>query len=243
MRKTKTNRSRRLPLSGGERLFTHRLWGSNKGIGSNNCYAYAMGDFESYRGQKSSPGNRSSNNSLRRGSLKCKDLIKRVLADNPKKVYRVEASKRCRPEHYKVMLVTAPGRDFHWYRQHSQIEWKIKKGDTAASIARFLRMPVTRVRAAVTKHNGRDKKTGKLKPGKNIRIKTNGWSHKRGWATAPLLKDARGRYIKDPRAASRAYPGLNYSRYCGAFCVRNKGIRTGLNWPRRRRRFGLKNVF
>ena len=234
MPRTRTKR-KLLPLSGGERLFTHRLWGSAKGVRSNNCYAYAFGDFESFRGMKSSPGNRSSNNRLRQGSLKCRDLMKRVLADNPKKVYRVRAETRCRPKYYKTMLVTAPGRDFHWYRQHGVIEWKIKKGETAASIARFLRISPARVRAAVAKHNGRDKRTGKLKVGKNIRINANGWSHKRGWATAPLLKDARGKVIKDPRTASRAYPGLNYSKFCGAFCVRSKGIRTGRNWR------GVKN--
>ena len=83
----RSTKKRLLPLSGGERLFTHRLWGSAKGVRSNNCYAYALGDFESFRGMKSSPGNRSSNNRLRQGSLKCRDLMKRVLADNPKKVY------------------------------------------------------------------------------------------------------------------------------------------------------------
>ena len=231
---------RRLPLSGGELLYTQRLWGSNKGVGSNNCYSYAMGDYESYRGMKASPGNRSSNNRLRQGSLRCRDLIKRVLADNPKKVYRARPGERCKAGHYKTMLFVAPGRDFHWYRQQGIIEWKLKRGQTAAYIARFLKIPLDRVRRAITKHNGRDLKTGKLKPGKNIKIMCNSWSHKRGWATTPLLTDAKGNVIKDPRKAARAYPGLNYSKFCGAFCVKNKGVRVGLNWrgEARRRRLG-----
>ena len=50
---------------------------------------------------------------------------------------------------------------------------------------------------AIGKYKGRDPKTGKLRVGKNIRIKCNGWSHKRGWATGPLLHDAKGKVIKD----------------------------------------------
>jgi len=221
---------KKLPLSGGERRFTHRLWGSRRGVGNNNCYAYAFSDYEGYRALKSSPGDRSSNNGLRRGSLKCKDLSKRVLADNPGKVYKVHPEKKCAKTHYKTMMVVAPGRDFHFYKQHGEVEFKIKRGDTAASIARFFEIPVTRVRVAILKCKGRDPKTGRLKVGKNVRMRVNGWAHKRGWATGPLLRDARGRVIKDPRRASRKYPGLDYSKFCCAFCVKNKGIRTGRDW-------------
>ena len=48
-----------LPLSGSENKFTNRRWSSNKGIPNNNCYAYAVGDYEAYRWQKSIPGDRS----------------------------------------------------------------------------------------------------------------------------------------------------------------------------------------
>ena len=48
-----------LPLSGSESKFTNRRWGTTTGIGNNNCYAYAVGDYEAYRWQKSIPGDRS----------------------------------------------------------------------------------------------------------------------------------------------------------------------------------------
>lgn len=51
------------------------------------------------------------------------------------------------------------------------------------------------------------------------------WSHKRGWSTPPLLRDAKGKIIWDPIVAKRNYPGLNYKKYCSSFCVK-KGAKT-----------------
>jgi len=219
----------RLPLSGSEKRYTHRFWGSKRGVGNNNCYAYAFGDYEGYRGAKSAPGDRA--NMTKFGySLACRDLSAGVLADNKKKVYKVKPNIACKKGYFKTMMVVAPGADFHFYRQHGEIELKIKKGDTASSIARFLNIPLSRVRRAIAQYRGRDPRNGKLRVGKNIRIRVNGWSHKRGWATGPLLHDAKGRVIKDPRKASRNYPGLNYKKFCGAFCVKARGIRTGRDW-------------
>lgn len=46
-----------LPLSGSEKKFTHRLWSSRRGVGNNNCYAYAFSDYEAAaRPHKSIPG-------------------------------------------------------------------------------------------------------------------------------------------------------------------------------------------
>ena len=50
--------SKRLPLSGSEPKYTQRLWGRTVGVGNNNCYAYAVGDYEKMRLQKSIPGER-----------------------------------------------------------------------------------------------------------------------------------------------------------------------------------------
>lgn len=51
------------------------------------------------------------------------------------------------------------------------------------------------------------------------------WSHKRGWSTPPLLRDAKGNVVWDPLRADRNYGDLNYKRYCSAFCVR-RGAKT-----------------
>jgi LysM repeat protein len=104
--------------------------------------------------------------------------------------------------------------DFHFYKQHGMVDYKIQKGDTYASIARFFKIPVTRIR-----------KPGVALPavGRTIKIRVNVWSHKLGWATGPLLYDARNQVIKDPRKANRNY-GYRYTKYCSSFCVKNKGI-------------------
>ena len=38
-----------LPLSGSERKYTNKRWGTSTGVGNNNCYAYAVGDYQAYR--------------------------------------------------------------------------------------------------------------------------------------------------------------------------------------------------
>lgn len=220
---------RELPLSGSEPVFTDRRWGSKKGVTSNNCYAYAVGDYEAYRFQKSTPGDRSGLSKRNHTYTNCKELPKRVISDNPKKVYRAKAEEQCRKGYYKVMMFVSPGRptnyirqgDFHFYKQHGVIEYKIKNGDTVKSVASFFRVPISRI-----------KRAGRFQVGKRIVFKANIFSHKRGWATGPLLVDAVGKVIKDPRKSSRDYKTLNYELYCGSFCVKNRGIKVGKTHPK-----------
>lgn len=224
MKKVKT-----LPLSGSESRYTTKRWGSKRGIGSNNCYAYAIGDYESYRWQKAIPGDRSGLSGLNHTYTHCTDLPRRVISDNPKKVYKTDATKKCKRGYFKMMMFVSPGRpmnyirqgDFHFYKQHGVVEYKVKKGDTITSVAKFFKVPESRV-----------KRVGQFKVGKRIVFKSNLWSHKRGWATGPLLTDAKGKIIKDPRKASRDYPGLNYERYCSSFCVKKRGIKVGKTHPK-----------
>lgn len=203
-----------LPLSGGERPYSWYPWGGT-GLHVDNCYAYAVSDHSLYRNNKSVPGNRSGMSSIFHTYKNCKGLAKRVISDNPKKVYRALAAERCRKQFYKVMMFVAPTNkyqnvtgDFHFYKQHGFVKYNVKKGDTRESIARFFKIPLSRIPV-------------KLKP--IIKIKANVFSHKLGWATGPLLTDASGKIIKDPRKADRKY-GFNYSKYCCSFCVKNKGI-------------------
>lgn len=220
---------RELPLSGSEPVFTDRRWGSKKGVTSNNCYAYAVGDYEAYRFQKSTPGDRSGLSKRNHTYTNCNELPKRVISDNPKKVYRAKAEEQCRKGYYKVMMFVSPGRptnyirqgDFHFYKQHGVIEYKIKNGDTIKSVASFFRVPISRI-----------KRAGRFQVGKRIVFKANIFSHKRGWATGPLLVDAKGKLIKDPRKSSRDYKTLNYELYCGSFCVKNRGIKVGKTHPK-----------
>jgi hypothetical protein len=218
-----------LPLSGSEKRFTNRYWGTSTGIGNNNCYAYAVGDYEAYRWQKSIPGDRSGLSNGHHNYTHCTGLPNRVISDNPKKVYKAGADEKCKKGYFKVMMFVCPGRptnyirqgDFHFYKQHGVVEYKIKAGDTVSSVAKFFKIPETRV-----------KKAGPFKVGKRIVFKANVFSHKRGWATGPLLTDAKGKAIVDPRKASRNYPGLNYEKYCSSFCVKNTGIKVGKTHPK-----------
>lgn len=207
----------RLPTSGSEHPFSVYPWGyRGGGSNSNNCYAYAMHDWESYRVHKAQPGNRSGMSNRPIEYRSCERVHKRVLSDNPRKVRPAPLSRKCPRGYYKVVLVIAPGRDFHWYKQHSVVYYRVKAGDTKASLARFFKVPVSRFR-------GLD-----LTPGKMIRFKANVWSHKRGWGGEPLLVDAKGKAILNPLAAARNYGwGLNYSKFCRSYCVKRTGVNVG----------------
>ena len=85
-----------LPLSGSENRFTNRRWSTPKGIGNNNCYAYAVGDYEAYRWQKSIPGDRSGLSNGHHTYTHCTGLPKRVISDNPKRIYKVSANEKCK---------------------------------------------------------------------------------------------------------------------------------------------------
>lgn len=222
----------KLPLSGSEKKYTTKRWGSNSGINNNNCYAYAVGDYEAYRWQKSIPGDRSGLSQMGHNYTHCTDLPKRVISDNPQKIYKVAANTKCKKGYYKIMMFVSPGRptnyirqgDFHFYRQHGVVEYKIKPNDTISSVAKFFKVPASRI-----------VKAGKFKVGKRIVFRANLFSHKRGWATGPLLTDAKNNIIRDPRKSSRDYTGLNYEKYCSSFCVKDRGIKVGKTHPKIRK--------
>jgi len=212
-----------IPTNGSEIVFKKEPW-ETKGKRSNNCYAYAVNDFRPHRFVKSVPGAKVGKNG-NHTYTHCKGLSDRVIADNPKKVYKTKATTKCKPGYYKIMMVVAPSNkygnstgDFHFYKHHSKLEHTIKAGDTYASIARTYGVPYSRVLKA-----GGGKP---VKPGRKIQFAVNLFSHKQGWATGPLLKDSCGKLIKDPRKACRKY-GYNYSKYCSSFCVKNKGVHVG----------------
>ena len=213
-----------LPLSKSEHVFRLEPW-HTKGRRSNNCYAYAVNDYETYRTSKSVPGERSGKRWPFHTYTHCKGLAERVIADNPKKVYKEKATKKCKPGFYKIMMVVAPSNkygnltgDFHFYKQHGEVAYKMKEGDTYLSVSKKFGVPYSRILKAA------DKK--KAKPGRRLRFKANIFSHKQGWATGPLVKDACGKVIRDPRKSCRNY-GYNYSKYCCSFCVKNRGINVG----------------
>ena len=222
MKETKKTKS--LPLSGSEIPFRIEPW-KTKGKRSNNCYAYAVNDYESFRHSKSVPGERSGKARGFHTYTHCKGLAKRVISDNPGKVHKAKPTARCKPGFFKIMMVVAPSNkygnltgDFHFYKQHGVAEYIVQDGETYASIARKFKIPYSRILKA-----GKGKR---VRPGQKLRFKINLFSHKMGWGTGPLLKDSCNKVIKDPRYACRKY-GYNYSKYCNSFCVKNRGVDVG----------------
>ena len=235
-------KTKKLPTSGSEHKFTMRGWSHPVIVGNNNCYAYAVHDMKMYRSEKSVPGVRSGVKAPVNYKYKtCGKLGSRVVSDNPRGIYKATSTERCGKGFYKIMMFVAPTNnraddygDFHFYKQHSKIEYKIKKNDTPSSVAAFFGVNASIIRNAARRAFLARRNTRKTNPKmvdywiKDVIItfKANAWSHKQGWATKPLLVDANDKPIRNPRKADRNY-GMKYTTYCNSFCVRNKGIKVG----------------
>lgn len=239
----------KLKLSGSEPTFSYKKWG-DIGKTRDNCYDYAFGD-DKPRNVKSVPGSRSKKMFPNSNFTSCKGFTARVLSDNPGRVYKCKnPNKVCKRGYYKVMAFVAPTNnygnstgDFHWYKQHKAVRYRIRAGDTISGLARFFKVsPLTIKKAALKRSKPLSNNDGMiansnrainmvqkgpaLVPGRIITFPLNAWSHKQGWATGPLLIDASGKLITDPRKANRNY-GYNYSKFCSAYCVDAGDVRTG----------------
>jgi hypothetical protein len=145
---------------------------------------------------------------------------------------------------YKVMCFVAPSNnfgnstgDFHWYKEISSIRYRTRPGDTLDSLGKFFRVrqavlaaALAKAKKAVDANDGRVanddqelrvlnkhvkmSKGAKIPAGKVIEFPVKLWSHKTGWAGGPLIVDASGKTITDPRKADRNYkPGFHYYYY------------------------------
>ena len=205
------------PLSGYEREFCQDgKW--NRYKRSNNCYAYATGCFKKSRPYKSVPGEVSGMNTAW-DYTKC-GFSRLVLADGRNSeiagvpgIFEIAPHKKCPPGYYKIASYTSPGGDFHWLVQHGVVKHRVKSTDTPESLAKFYRVPVERIEPL----NGK----------RYIKIRANVWSHKRGWATGPLITGSDGKVITNPLTAKLDYPRMNYSNHCKTYAVRNHGVQVG----------------
>ena len=223
------NNKNGLPLSGSETLFTENKWSTTKGVRHNNCYSYAANNYSNTRVQKAVPGGMIAKREGRSPNydapLSCANLVPKVVGDNPEGVYRVaDVDAPCKRGFYKIMMFVDPGRDydgdFHFYKQHKDVEYRVQEGDTLQIIARMFYVTVE----YLLKHNPKVSSNADLRPGttKVFVPDVNAWSHKMGHATGALITDSCGKIIKDPRKACRAY-SHNYKNFCGGFCVRRNG--------------------
>lgn len=201
--------------------YTNLVYDKGWGKEHNNCYAYAIDHFSPSSDEKLQPGDLSSRGGGGQDrkdlSLEsCGSLVARAAADLGSRAYRVSGStETCKPGHYKIFPFIAPGKDYHWYRSNKDLLYRVDAQDpgTVSSLAR--RMGVKKAQILVP--------SGSIRPGEVVFVKNaNLWSHKRGFATGPLLKDACGKFIKDPRRACRNYGEYNYKKACTAFCVRKQ---------------------
>lgn len=216
---------RGLPLSGYEPTFDPILWDTPEAIGSSNCYAYSVDDYNATRTQKSMPGARAGQTAPI-DYTKCAQLRKRLLADNPGRIYAVQAKAPCGKGYYKIMMfVDGSGGhdgtgDFHFFKQHRDVMYKVGQGDTLAKIARFFGVPHDKLQ------NTSRPSLAATAPGDILLVPdANVWSHKMGTATGALLRDSCGKLIKDPRKACRKW-SFNYNKACGSFCVKRGHMKT-----------------
>jgi hypothetical protein len=174
----------------------------------------------------------------------------RILSDNPNTVYKlVNECIPCKKGYYKVMAFVAPQNtigdvqgDFHFYKQVGSVRYQLQRGDTIKELAKFFRVKMSVIKEAIKKAirprnstNGLIDDTSEITStsvihrsllGIIIKFPVNLWAHKLGWGTRPLLVDAKGRTIYDPRKASRKY-AFNYKTLCGTYCVRVGKAKTG----------------
>ena len=132
-----------------------------------------------------------------------------------------------------------------------------RHADTVQGLARFFQVPQAVIRAAYARAhrptsanngriamngtdlrrlNGLNEKPdldGTLRPGRVMTIPVRLWAHKQGFGGGPVIVDASGKTIRDPRRADRNYGGLNYSRFCSAYAVRCGAGRLALARARR----------
>lgn len=219
--------ARALPLSGSEDVFSDAVYGSARGKGNNNCYAWAMDEYRNSGDDKLQPGNMSA--APRTMSLRsCADMRARALADARRRGggYAVDPDTACKRGYYKIMGFLDPGTDHHWYKQHRHALVSLD-GAAASTVAKALGVSPKQVYAPAS-------------PASAVLVRdANLWSHKQGFATGPLLRDACGKAIKDPRAACRSYGRgeLNYTQFCGAVCIKSRKSRRagGPNTSNKRR--------
>jgi hypothetical protein len=120
-----------------------------------------------------------------------------------------------------------------------------RPADTVQGLAKFFRVPQNVIRTAYKRstrptsaNNGRiatnanrelrslnslnekPDPDGTLKAGRLMVIPVKLWAHKQGFGAGPVIVDASGKTIANPRRADRNYGMLNYSKFCSAYCVK-----------------------
>lgn len=208
------------PFSGD--TFSNAVYGSAKGTRNNNCYAWAIGHYRTQGNDKLQPGELAG---LRGDATDCTTLHKLVLADAKVSGYSIKEIKpcaKCGPQEYQIMAVVDPGDDYHWYRKHKDVLYKIKTPTTLRELATRFKVHPNNVTVPGSKNTNTSDTP--IVPGTTVLIKNAGvWSHKRGLISeGPTILDSKGQIIFDPTKAARDYGDLNYTSVCKAYCRSKK---------------------
>ena len=200
--------------------YSDLLYSNPVGTRQNNCYAWAINHYRNHGDEKLQPGDLAKMH----GSVNlknCDDLVRRALADAKSQGWDLnvvtDRNQRCSQGSYKIVAVLAPGNDFHWYRHHRDLLYRVKTPQTIRDLATKFSVPSS----AITVPGRSDSAhVGDIALIKNANV----WSHKQGFSSdGPLLKDACGKIIKDPVDACRSYGnGLDYKVVCATFCFRKR---------------------
>jgi hypothetical protein len=129
------------------------------------------------------------------------------------------------------------------------VRYKTQPGDTVEGLAKLFHVkadvirkatlrtyrPLTNSDGKIATNNTNVKRPAAkagtpVTPGRIIRFPANLWAHKQGHASGPLLVDASGKTIVDPRKSNRKWqPGFHYTKFCAAYGVQRGAVRTGNN--------------
>ncbi len=128
-----------LPMSGAEASYSPNNWidfGDVGMYGKPNCYSYAL-NAQVYPGTNivwnMQPGAAAGYSSLTLSELTADNVLRYVEADMAAlniTFTRIDKDDICEAGTYRVALVVAPYKDYHWYRQDSNGLWSHKRGQT-----------------------------------------------------------------------------------------------------------------
>lgn len=187
------------------------VWGIPNVIKA-NCYVFGLapdlgpGGYTPNRRYKARPGDlcvKFKHKPL--DFTKCSDIVERVLCDNRQHVRKLprgtDPNTRTRQGYHLMAAVLSPGThtDFHFLR-------RVPVRVVLENLHKFL-------------ENSSKNAVEQLLRGSHKYV----WVHQRGWSTGgPLIHDAKGNLIVDPKSACFDYGSLNYNIYCGLFSVRTR---------------------
>ena len=115
------------PLSGYEFDYDPDKWNDNSITDSHNCYDYAFNNIDHAQKVKTQPGELSGINDKEQ-TFKCDFMEKRLLKDHNNNIYIAKFDEKCKPYHYKIVLMMDDDSDYHFMRQDKNGLWSQKPG-------------------------------------------------------------------------------------------------------------------